>query len=100
MANANLKMDSYFDWPNHLIFTIEIKKQDYIIGYKEVDLITFAEESLFWYSTLESSKIDKRSEKQIQKEMKDIYKKEIIEKIWLAEYKKMEKEKKLLTKQK
>jgi hypothetical protein len=59
---------------------MEIKKGDTIIGYKKVDLIKFAQECNFTYSTLESSKIDKRSEKELEKIAKKLMKNEIDQK--------------------
>lgn len=72
MAYRNVVMTSYFDGPNHLNFEMEIKKGDTIIWYKNVDLMLFAKDISFTYSTLESSKIDKRSEKDIEKEQKNL----------------------------
>jgi hypothetical protein len=69
LANANIYMESYPIWKNKLNFTLKIKKWDYTIWYKEIDLITFANESQFNYSTLESSKIDKKEKPKKEKNL-------------------------------
>ena len=82
LANANIHMESYPIWKNYLNFTLKIKKGDYVIWYKEIDLIRFANESGFHYSTLESSKITKeekvKKEKPILTDWKNIYNNDVL----------------------
>jgi len=82
LANANLQMESYFLRKNYLMFNCKIKKWDYTVWYKEIDLIEFAKRSCFTYSTLESSKIEKtektKKEKKVLTNWKKIYNEDVI----------------------
>lgn len=68
LATFQINMTSYWSWNHYLMYTMEIKKKDFLIWYKEIDLIAFARDSEFTYNTLESSKIE--SEKETKKREK------------------------------
>lgn len=68
LATITINMMSYFISNNYLMYVMEIKKKDYLVWFKEIDLIRFSEECFFSYCTLESSKIE--SEKEVKKREK------------------------------
>ena len=81
LANATLFMKSNF-WDNFINFEIKIMKQDYLIGYKNINLIEFARDSHIQYNTLESSKIswgDKKEDRIKEKLEKIKEKKRLLE---------------------
>lgn len=58
LASYTIKMNSYFIRKDYLLYEYEITVNEYVGGYKEVDLILFQRETEFFYSSLESSKIE------------------------------------------
>jgi hypothetical protein len=45
------------------MYTMELRKKDYLLGYKDIDLIDFFNNTGWTYNTLENSKIEKETKK-------------------------------------